>query len=113
MDTIGVSDMDAEHGMEVELTQTENIVTKMNVKWHLNYAGGGEYAATEADTTQYMILRHNVKQYGLQEQEYDWYIFNQPDIVLKMRDVLADPVVEPVEAGEVSHVLAQVEPGGV
>ena len=83
VDTITVSDMDAEQGVEVELTETEQIVTKMNVKWHLSYAGEGEYAPSEADTTQYIILRHNVKLYGLQEQDYDWYIFNQPDIVLK------------------------------
>ena len=31
-----------------------------------------------------MVLRHNVKRYGLQEKEYEWYIFNQPDIILKM-----------------------------
>ena len=83
VDTITVSDMDAERGVEVELTETEQIVTKMNVKWHLSYAGEGEYAPSEADTTQYIILRHNVKLYGLQEQNYDWYVFNQPDIVLK------------------------------
>ena len=83
VDSITVSDMDAERGVEIELTPTEDIVTKMNVKWHLSYAGGGEYAPNEADTTQYMVLRHNVKRYGLQEKEYEWYIFNQPDIILK------------------------------
>ena len=82
-DTITVSDMDAEHGVEVELTPTENIVTKMNVKWHMTYAGGGDYAPNESDTTQYMFLRHNVKRYGLHEREYEWYIYNQPDIILK------------------------------
>ena len=65
------------------MTPTENLVTKMNVKWHLDYAGGGDYAPNESDTTQYMVLRHNVKQYGLQEQAYEWYIYNQPDIILK------------------------------
>ena len=83
VDSLTVSDMDAERGVEIELMPTEDIVTKMNVKWHLSYAGGGEYAPNEADTTQYMVLRHNVKRYGLQEKEYEWYIFNQPDIILK------------------------------
>ena len=30
-----------------------------------------------------IILRHNVAKYGTQEQEYDFYIYNQPDIVYK------------------------------
>ena len=42
VDSLTVSDMDAERGVEIELTPTEDIVTKMNVKWHLSYAGGGE-----------------------------------------------------------------------
>ena len=39
VDSLTVSDMDAERGVEIELTPTEDIVTKMNVKWHLSYAG--------------------------------------------------------------------------
>jgi hypothetical protein len=30
-----------------------------------------------------MILRHNVPKYGVQEQEFTWFIYNQPDIIRK------------------------------
>ena len=35
----------------------------------------------------------NVKRYGLQEKEYEWYIFNQPDTILKGARS-ADPLVD-------------------
>ncbi len=85
VDTITVSDIDAEQGMEVEFTRMEDVVTKMNVKWYMTYAPGVEQlAAAQEALPQYMILRHNVAHYGLLEKDYDWYIFNQPDIILKM-----------------------------
>jgi hypothetical protein len=83
--TITVGDMDADKGIEVELAQrTEDIVTKMNVNWRLTNVPAYEFSAEQANQTQYMTLRHNVQRYGLWEKDYDWYIFNQPDIVLKM-----------------------------
>ena len=84
VDTITISDIDAEQGMEVELTRTEDIVTKMNVHWYMTYLPGGSFAAGQSQESQYMILRRNVESYGLWEKDYEWYIFNQPDIVLKM-----------------------------
>ena len=85
VDTITVSDIDAEQGMEVEFTRMEDVVTKMNVKWYMTYVPGAEqYAAGQEALPQYMILRHNVAHYGLLEKDYEWYIFNQPDIILKM-----------------------------
>jgi hypothetical protein len=79
VDTITVSDIDAEHGVEVELTETEKLVTKMNIRWRLGYSPEpGDQAE------QMMVLRHNMTRYGLHEQSYDWYCFNQPDIILKM-----------------------------
>jgi len=80
--TITVSDLDADQGIEVELTPTEDLVTKMKVKWRLSWAPG----ATDRDkdkSEKTMILRHNVTRYGTQEQEYDWYIYNQPDTIYK------------------------------
>ncbi|MEN6367683.1 MAG: hypothetical protein ABFC88_12805 [Thermoguttaceae bacterium] len=80
--TITVSDLDADAGVEVELTPTEDLVTKMTVKWRVSWAPG----ATDRDkdkSEKTMILRHNVTRYGTQEQEYDWYIYNQPDIIYK------------------------------
>ena len=79
--TITVSDIDAEQGIEVELTATEDIVTKMKVKWRLSWADLSDQAKDKAEKT--IILRHNVAKYGTQEQEYDFYIYNQPDIVYK------------------------------
>jgi hypothetical protein len=79
VDTITVSDIDSEHGMEIASTDTENLVTKMNVKWRMGYAPEpGE------QQEQLIVLRHNVARYGLWEKDYDWWIFNQPDIILKM-----------------------------
>ncbi len=79
--TITVSDIDAERGIEVELTGTEDIVTKMKVRWRLSWADISEQPKDKAEKT--IILRHNVAKYVTQEQEYDFYIYNQPDIVYK------------------------------
>jgi hypothetical protein len=76
VDTITVSDVDAEKGVEVELTSTEELVTKMVVNWHLRFA---------TDDRPYSVtLRHSLKKYGTHEQDYNFYIFNQPDIIYKM-----------------------------
>jgi len=79
--TITVSGIDAENGIEVELTPTEDIVTKMTIKWRLSWADLSDQAKDKAEKT--IILRHNVAKYGTQEQEYDFYIYNQPDIAYK------------------------------
>lgn len=71
--TISVSDIHSQ-SVEVGLTRTEDLVTKMVVTWHLSWA---------AEDPEKIILRHNVKKYGTKEQEFDWFIYNQPDIVLK------------------------------
>jgi len=79
--TITASDIDAQRGIEVELTRTEDIVTKMKVRWRLSWADVSDQPKDKAEKT--ILLRHNVAKYGTQEQEYDWYIYNQPDIVYK------------------------------
>jgi hypothetical protein len=84
VDSIAVSDIDSEHSVIVELTETENLVTKMNVKWHYGYILPTDLPNLPSQEVQYMVLRHNVGRYGLHERDYDWYIFNQPDIILKM-----------------------------
>ena len=81
VDTITVSDLDAEKGIEVELTSTEDIVTKMLVRWRQSWANLSDRPKDTAEKT--IILRHNVAKYGTQEQEYDFYIYNQPDIIYK------------------------------
>ena len=72
--TITVSDLDSEMGVEVELTSTEDLVTKMIVEWRMSWA---------EDDPSKIILRHNVRKYGTQQATFDFYCFNQPDIVLK------------------------------
>lgn len=72
--TLTDSDVDAETGINIELTSTEDLVTKMVVNWKLSWA---------EDTDQKIILRHNVKKYGTQTEEFDFFCFNQPDIILK------------------------------
>lgn len=56
----------------VSLTGTEELVTKMVVKWRPTYA---------EDSDRTLILRHNVEKYGVQEQEFEFFIYNQPEIV--------------------------------
>lgn len=75
-DTITVSDTEHQKTV-VELTSTEDIVTKWNIKWRLSYANGN---GEEPET---MILRHNVALYGTKQQDYDFYCYNQPDIIIK------------------------------
>ena len=79
VDTITVSDIDAEQGTEVFFSNTEDLVTKMIVQWQLSWSP--EPGLSEQQT---MILRHNVAKYGLKEKSYTWYIYNQPDVILKM-----------------------------
>ena len=73
-DTITVSDLDAEEGVQVELTPTEDLVTRMNVEWRISW---------NEDDPNKIILRHNIKKYGTQQEDFFFYCFNQPDIVLK------------------------------
>lgn len=73
--TITLSDLDSEVGIELELTSTEDLVTKMVVHWRVSYA------ENEPET---MILRHNVARYGTHERSFDFYIYNQPDVIHKV-----------------------------
>jgi hypothetical protein len=80
---ITVSDIDSESGVEVGYTPTENIVTKMKVSWRLSLAPDNPYPSDAEKHEQQMILRHNLAIYGLHEKQFNWYIYNQPDIILK------------------------------
>jgi len=72
--TITVSDLDSETGVDLELTSTEDLVTKMIVTWRMSWA---------EDDPNKIILRHNVRKYGTQQATFDFYCFNQPDIIYK------------------------------
>lgn len=70
---------DIQHkSISVELTPTEDLVTKIVATWRLSWADGN------GEEPEKIILRHNVNKYGTKEREFDFYIYNQPDIVLKV-----------------------------
>ena len=83
VDVIHVSDIDSETGVEVAYTSTENIVTKMKVTWRMSLAPDNPYPSDAEKHEQQMILRHNLAMYGLHEKTFNWFIYNQPDIILK------------------------------
>ena len=95
VDTITLSDIDAETGIEVELTGTEELITKMTLNWstlpvvrdeHVSgkvWAGasyvdkitwGLDPAATR-DLKYSMILRNNIAAYGTFAETFNYYIF--------------------------------------
>jgi hypothetical protein len=47
----------------------------MIVEWRISWA---------EDEPNKVILRHNVKKYGTQQETFDFYCYNQPDIILKV-----------------------------
>ncbi len=71
--TIGKGDILVDSLM-LEHTNTEDIITKMVCKWS---ASG---AQEEPYTT---ILRHNVAKYGTHLEDFDYYIYNYVDAIIK------------------------------
>jgi len=71
--TIAESDIEA-GTLELLHTTTEDLVTKLVARWRAT-------GAQEEDNK--VILRHNVKKYGTKEREFDFYIYNKLDMVLK------------------------------
>jgi hypothetical protein len=72
-DIISTSDID-NNSLELFHTPTEDIVTKFVIEWKRDYA---------LDEPNTVILRHNVNQYGVQEQTYDFYAYNELDYITK------------------------------
>jgi hypothetical protein len=70
-----ITESDVEAGtFELLHTTTEDLVTKLVARWR---ATGAQQEANK------VILRHNVKKYGTKEREFDFYIYNKLDMVLK------------------------------
>jgi len=70
-----ITESDIEAGtFELSHTTTEDLVTKLVARWRAT-------GAQEEDNK--VILRHNVKKYGTKEREFDFYIYNKLDMVLK------------------------------
>ncbi|KKL61254.1 hypothetical protein LCGC14_2197130, partial [marine sediment metagenome] len=60
--------------LELGYTQTEDLVTKMVCTW--------ETSGFQKEKHR-IILKNNVAKYGIQEQDYDFYIYNYIDAVIK------------------------------
>lgn len=60
--------------LSIEHTSTEDLVTKLSAKWRRDW---------EQDEPFEVVLRNNVRKYGLFEQEFDFYIYNIQDLVTK------------------------------
>ena len=74
VDTLRDDDIENQ-SVTVTLTDTEDLVTKYTAEWRLSYA---------QENLDKIILRHNVNKYGIQEETYEYYIYNQPDIIFKI-----------------------------
>lgn len=72
--TVSVSSIES-GSVEVELTPTEDLITKMVIEWWLSYA---------EEEPNKIILRHNINKYGTKEQKFLFFCYNQPDIILKV-----------------------------
>jgi hypothetical protein len=71
-DTVEHDDMEV-NSLRISATSTESLVTKMTATWRLNYA---------REQTK-IIVMNNVEKYGIHEEDYDFYIYNDYNIVLK------------------------------
>jgi hypothetical protein len=71
--TLTDSDIE-EESLLMEYTETDDIITKFTAKWKSNY-----FVKEDIRTT----IRHNLSKYGEQAQEYDFFIYNLGDLVLK------------------------------
>ena len=60
--------------LEITLTPTEDLVTKLTTKWRRDYSLDDDYT---------LILRHNVKKYGTHSREEDYFPYGHLDLVRK------------------------------
>lgn len=60
--------------LKVTLTETEDLVTELTAEWDSDYS---------AEERNRVVLRNNIGKYGLIEDEYDFYIYNTQDMVVK------------------------------
>jgi hypothetical protein len=74
VETITESDIEF-NSISISGSPTEDLVTKLILEWRITYA--------EEDLNK-LILRHNISYYGLHEETIEFYIYNQPDIILKV-----------------------------
>lgn len=73
VDTITEDDI-LEQSMEVSYTETEDLTTKLVAHWRADYKKSKQFA---------MILRYNISYYGILQKEYNFFCFNQLQLVQK------------------------------
>jgi len=77
--SITIAEEDIEYNsFKINLTETEDLVTRLDAKWKPNYL-----PLENGKQQNSIILRHNVKKYGLQKKEFDFYIYNIQELVIK------------------------------
>jgi hypothetical protein len=81
VDTITLSDVDSESGISVNLTPTEELVTKLTATWQITKMPTVQTARVNQE--QRIVLRHNINKYGTHAQSYDFFAFTQPEVVNK------------------------------
>ena len=101
VDMITVSDIDAERGVEVELTGTEELVTKMTLNWSTTPVVNTEHVSSKVwEGSQYlwtatwgydpgalvsphysMVLRNNIHSYGTFSTTYSYFIYKDATTV--------------------------------
>ena len=72
--TITESDVELE-SLRLTISSTDDLITKMNVTWRENYL---------PDSEKKLILRHNISTYGLYQQNFDFFIYTNCELVEKM-----------------------------
>lgn len=69
--TISESDV-LENSVEVTYTETEDLKTKIVAEYKQNY---------EIEKNNLIIMKYNIKYYGVQEERYNWFIYTHTQLV--------------------------------
>ncbi len=70
---IGLDDI-IKDTLEIGISPTENIVTKIHAAWHVNY---------QYDTRNYLQFRYNDFRYGVHPLDVDYYCFQDPESIMQ------------------------------
>lgn len=69
-----IADDEGFGSLEITLTETEDLVTKLTSRWRRDYSLDDDYT---------LILRHNVKKYGTHAREEDYFPYGHLQLVRK------------------------------
>jgi hypothetical protein len=76
--TFSEDDIDSDNHYEVSFPQTESLTTRLVSFWKPNYL-----PLEDGDKPDRIILRHNVKKYGLHSEDVEFHIYNVKELVYK------------------------------